>query len=566
MTVTGVDMNRDGIPDVLQQPQISFAALVQQAAPAVTYSTHSEHAAPAHVVNNVSHLKPCEELVTPSPQPQFHSDDVSAVGRKVTMPKCRKAHDVPVRDVVRRPSGRTRQVSLDSFAEIIGVPDVEDRYSAWCQCRRDPCRSSSSDWIRDSSIGRHLCYISSRVRMRDALFCDRWRRTCVSRDFPRPVNCCLLPTPWNPSPLVPVLTPPVWRTRNLPAQMWRPHVWRVCSSVLTTMASIWMWVLHADQKTTRQRLMSWNKCWKSNVPSTVRVRTPKKVLWEPDPPHFEQEELDQEESDYLQYEFGADGEYVELLPRPCCLKTAFFPVVLSRWLVWSECLRYLPPTSTWTTVSSIGRVINRYSCESGMLRTRITHRSTIRCQTIRQFFSWSIFRAHIQEKWGIRVSTVSSVKIVNLETITDMQSRCRTWPLNGSCRIRVKKTSQETQRILQQFLEPDRKPKVIYADNSFELGNACEDLSLNHSTSTPHRSETNRIAERAVRRVKEGTSAVLLQSGLSESWWADSMDCYTFLRNVINLFSDGNTPYERRFGQPFKGPIIPFVSLVEYHP
>ena len=45
----------------------------------------------------------------------------------------------------------------------------------------------------------------------------------------------------------------------------------------------------------------------------------------------------------------------------------------------------------------------------------------------------------------------------------------------------------------------------------------CEDLSWDHCTSTPHRSETNGIAERAVRRVKEGTSAVLLQSGLNES-------------------------------------------------
>ena len=27
----------------------------------------------------------------------------------------------------------------------------------------------------------------------------------------------------------------------------------------------------------------------------------------------------------------------------------------------------------------------------------------------------------------------------------------------------------------------------------------------------------------------------------------------------------GRTPYERRFGQPCKGPIIPFGSLVEYH-
>ena len=118
-------------------------------------------------------------------------------------------------------------------------------------------------------------------------------------------------------------------------------------------------------------------------------------------------------------------------------------------------------------------------------------------------------------------------------------------------------TSQKTQR---------RKPKVIYTDNSLEFGKACEDLSCNHCTSTPHRSETNGIAERAVRKVKEGTSAVLLQSGLEENWWADSMECYTYLRNVTDLLSDAKTPYERRFGQPFKGPIIPFVSLVEYHP
>ena len=128
------------------------------------------------------------------------------------------------------------------------------------------------------------------------------------------------------------------------------------------------------------------------------------------------------------------------------------------------------------------------------------------------------------------------------------------------------KTSQETQRSFQRFLEPERKPKVIYTDNSLEFGKACEDLSWNHCTSTPHRSETNGIAERAVRRVKEGTSAVLLQSGLNESWWADSMEYYTYLRNVTDLLSDGKTNYERRFGQPLKGPIIPFVSLVEYHP
>ena len=67
-------------------------------------------------------------------------------------------------------------------------------------------------------------------------------------------------------------------------------------------------------------------------------------------------------------------------------------------------------------------------------------------------------------------------------------------------------------------------------------------------------------------RVEEGTSAVLLQSGLNESWWADSMECYTYLRNVTALISDGKTPSEIRFGKPSKRPIITFGSLVEYHP
>ena len=44
------------------------------------------------------------------------------------------------------------------------------------------------------------------------------------------------------------------------------------------------------------------------------------------------------------------------------------------------------------------------------------------------------------------------------------------------------------------------------------------------------------------------------------------MECYTYLRNVTDLLSDGKTPCERRFGQPFKGPIVPFGSLVEYYP
>ena len=49
----------------------------------------------------------------------------------------------------------------------------------------------------------------------------------------------------------------------------------------------------------------------------------------------------------------------------------------------------------------------------------------------------------------------------------------------------------------------------------------------------------------AVRRVKESTSAVLLRSGLDENWCADSMECYTYLRNIQDLLSDGETPRMR---------------------
>ena len=140
-------------------------------------------------------------------------------------------------------------------------------------------------------------------------------------------------------------------------------------------------------------------------------------------------------------------------------------------------------------------------------------------------------------------------------------------PLNGFNLIRVKtKSSHETERNLSQFLEPSHKPTVVHTDNVMEFGKACEDLSWNHRTSTPHRSETNGIAGRAIRRVKEGTSAVLLQSGLDERWWSDSVECYCYLRNVQDLLADGKTPCERRFGEPFKGPIIRLGVMVEYHP
>ena len=89
-----------------------------------------------------------------------------------------------------------------------------------------------------------------------------------------------------------------------------------------------------------------------------------------------------------------------------------------------------------------------------------------------------------------------------------VQDLATQWIQSNPCKT---KTSQETEKSLRKFIKPSRKPKVVLTDNALEFGKACEDLSWNDCTSTPHRSGTNGIAERVVRRVKEGTSAVLLQ-------------------------------------------------------
>ena len=65
------------------------------------------------------------------------------------------------------------------------------------------------------------------------------------------------------------------------------------------------------------------------------------------------------------------------------------------------------------------------------------------------------------------------------------------------------------------------------------------------------------VAEKAVR---------LLQAGLDKKSWAGSMECCCNLRKFQDLLSDGKTPYERRVGEPFEGPVIPFGAMVECHP
>ena len=137
------------------------------------------------------------------------------------------------------------------------------------------------------------------------------------------------------------------------------------------------------------------------------------------------------------------------------------------------------------------------------------------------------------------------------------------------------KTAELTKQAFERFLGPQTKAQHVYTDGSKEFLKALAELCVSHDTSTPYRPQTNGVAERAVRRVKEGASCTLVQSGWNNEWWADAMACYCFLRNVVDFcvhagshvpVATAKAAYEHRFGEPFQSPIIPFGAEVLYLP
>jgi len=128
------------------------------------------------------------------------------------------------------------------------------------------------------------------------------------------------------------------------------------------------------------------------------------------------------------------------------------------------------------------------------------------------------------------------------------------------------KSADDAKSSIKRFLGPQQSAKHAYSDNFKELIKAFKDLQIDHDTSTPNRSETNGVVERAVRRVKEGASAALVQPGLSEDWWDVAVTCYCFLRVINDLLVEDKTSWEKRFGEVFQGPRIPLGAGCTYKP
>ena len=89
-----------------------------------------------------------------------------------------------------------------------------------------------------------------------------------------------------------------------------------------------------------------------------------------------------------------------------------------------------------------------------------------------------------------------------------VQDLATQWIQSYPCKT---KTSQE--KSLRKFLEPSEKPKVIDTDNSLEFGKSCEELSWNHRTSAPHRSETKALRKSRTKSERYFSSIAQVRTG-----------------------------------------------------
>ena len=85
--------------------------------------------------------------------------------------------------------------------------------------------------------------------------------------------------------------------------------------------------------------------------------------------------------------------------------------------------------------------------------------------------------------------------------------------------------------------QPRRKAKIHFIRAVFRFSiRVCEELNWNHERDLRRTDPKHGIAERAVRRVKEGTSSVSVQSGLEESWWADAMEFFIAISETCKTY------------------------------
>ena len=142
---------------------------------------------------------------------------------------------------------------------------------------------------------------------------------------------------------------------------------------------------------------------------------------------------------------------------------------------------------------------------------------------------------------------MSSMREVNQGTIIDTQSWYKVKLLTGLSRTRAElKLVRRGERVYGNLSSRRKKQMSCIRTIHWNFENLVKiyhDITAHQYLIDPRQMASLKEPSDE----KEDTSAVLLQSGVDERWWSDSVECHCYLRNV-------QSRRERIFGEPNKGP------------
>ena len=127
----------------------------------------------------------------------------------------------------------------------------------------------------------------------------------------------------------------------------------------------------------------------------------------------------------------------------------------------------------------------------------------------------------------------------------------------------ARKTTRDCVLALKHFTRGRDDIGVFYSDNAEELVKAASELKWRHVTSVPYISKSNAQAERSIRSVLDGTRINLEQAGLHHTYWTHAARHCCMAHNILGD-QESQTPWQLRFDEKFKGPMIPFGVRIDY--